>query len=692
MPLVAVGLGAIVALTYASSLDAGFTSDSEFIIRRAGRVHAASWANVVDILTTDYWWPGNVMGLYRPVTTLSYLFNWAVLGSRDRPAGYHWVNLLLHWGNALCVYGIGRRVLALSIGAAFLGAALFAVHPVTTEAVTNLVGRADLLAALAVLGGLLLYASAAQATRARRVLWLTAVALGGVAGLLSKESAVLLLPVLMVYEMTRQGRGSRGRRAGRAVLALGPPLVLVWTIRHAIFRATPPTRLDFAQNVLVGADWWTARLTALKIVGRSCALLLWPARLCPDYSVSEVPLFGWQLRTFEDWQVPIAAIAILGVVATAVYAWRRVPAAAFVLVCFIVALLPTSNLFFPIGAVMAERFLYLPLAVFALGIGLLVDAFTRRRPGTLAHVARAAFAVVLALCALRTARRNVDWHDDVSLWTAAVASCPASYRSHEALASALAAAQGGGIDRIIAEEETARAILERNAPSGVPVPAFVLERLGSFYLSKAMVESGKEQASWAEKAVDALQAAAAQYEEETRSRAPGAAEALELGTPQLYEDLGLALLHAGRPESTIDAFVHARSLSAGSAEAYLNLATTYARLERSEDALVSALQARLVDPGGAGSPQVIHDLYQRVDPGGCGVTNDGGQVRVHPECEAARTLVCRAYSGLVASLAGARNTPAAERRAAVDRFRRGAEETFRCAELGYDDLRTPPRP
>jgi tetratricopeptide (TPR) repeat protein len=700
LPLVVCGLGAIVLVTYANSLDAGFTSDSEFIIRRAARVHQATWANVVEIVTTDYWWPGNVTGVYRPVTTLSYLLNWAVLGNGDRPAGYHWVNLLLHWGNAVSVYAIGRRALGVSMGAAFLGAALFATHPVATEAVTNLVGRADLLAALAVLVGFLLYVRAVRAAGAGRVLWLASVAIAGLAGALSKENAVVLLPVLVLYDVVvRSGTWDATgvvRLTRGSVAALGPPLAIVWAIRRAIFRATPPTSLDFAQNVLVGADWWTARLTALKLIGRSCWLLLWPARLCPDYSVNEIPLFGGRLGSFEDWQVPIAAVVIVALLVVAFRLHRRMPTATFVIGFFCVALLPTSNLLFPLGAVMAERFLYLPLAAAALGVALVVDGIVNRLGnGPAVHMVRGSIAVVVAICALRSARRNVDWRDDVSLWTAAVASCPASYRSHDALASALAAAlpaddvQGDGLERVIAEEETARAILERHAPPGAPVPAFVLARLGSFYLSEAKRETDRQRAgvSWAVKAMDVLEAAAAQYQEETRSRGQGTAEALEVGTPRLYEDLGLALLYAGRLDAAVDAFVHARSLSAGSAEPYLNLATAYARLGRSEDALVSVLEARLVDPGGAGSPQVVYDLYRHVDPGGCAVTADGGQVRVHPDCPAARTFVCRAYSGLAAALADARNTPAAERTASVERFRRGAEETFHCADLGYDDLR-----
>jgi hypothetical protein len=66
------------------------------------------------------------------------------------------VNLALHLLNALLVYRLALDI-GMPLMSAFWSAAFFATHPVATEAVTNLVGRADLLAALVVLGGLLLY-------------------------------------------------------------------------------------------------------------------------------------------------------------------------------------------------------------------------------------------------------------------------------------------------------------------------------------------------------------------------------------------------------------------------------------------------------------------------------------------------------------------------------------------------------
>lgn len=99
-----------------------------------------------------YWWPYGESGLYRPFTTLTCLFNYAILGNVDRPGGYHWINLFLHAGNVLLLYLLARRLIR-EYGPSVFLAALWAVHPVLTESVTNIVGRADLLAGLALLGG-----------------------------------------------------------------------------------------------------------------------------------------------------------------------------------------------------------------------------------------------------------------------------------------------------------------------------------------------------------------------------------------------------------------------------------------------------------------------------------------------------------------------------------------------------------
>ena len=99
-------LAVLAFLAYSNSFTAGFSLDSRALILQDPRVHAATSENVSLIVDRTYWWPYGESGLYRPLTTFSYLFNYAILGNADRPLGYHIVNLALHTINVLLVFSI----------------------------------------------------------------------------------------------------------------------------------------------------------------------------------------------------------------------------------------------------------------------------------------------------------------------------------------------------------------------------------------------------------------------------------------------------------------------------------------------------------------------------------------------------------------------------------------------------------
>src|ERR1035437_1384243 len=148
-------LGLVVFLTFSNTLhNTGFALDNKFIIQEDPRLRVANPDNLRLIFHEDYWWPKAVSGLYRPLTTLSYMFNYAILGNASHAAGYHWVNFFLHWLNAILVYFMAL-VLFKAIWPALFTGALFATHPIVTESVTNMVGRADLFATAAIVGGFL---------------------------------------------------------------------------------------------------------------------------------------------------------------------------------------------------------------------------------------------------------------------------------------------------------------------------------------------------------------------------------------------------------------------------------------------------------------------------------------------------------------------------------------------------------
>jgi protein O-mannosyl-transferase len=716
---------AAIAIAYRSALDAGLVVDSQFIIARADRVHAATWANIVEIATTDYWWPWDVGGVYRPVTTLSYLFNWAVLGNEARPLGYVAVNLALHWLNAILLYALARRLLGLASTTSLAVALLFALHPVATESVTNVVGRADLLAAASVFSGLLLYHRAVSSARgAGRLLSFVAFAWVLFFGLLCKESALVLVAGVVLYDLIfRLDAAGKADASGTVTpgtprrlrdlalsgwIALLPPLAAVALIRAWVFRNVPPPSVDFGENALAYVDFWTARWTALKAIGVSFSLLAWPSRLCPDYSVNAIPLFGGRWTEWEDARACVSAVGVVAAVALAVRLRRRAPAASFFVGFTLAALLPTSNLFFPIGAVLAERFLYLPLAGFSGCLVLSAEVAIARLPGVAARrglgraLALGALAVVAVVYGARTARRNLDWRDEPTLWAAAHEACPESFRSHEGLSAALDSLlrardpRAPDLDRVIALEESAVTILEDAAPPGAALPPVSYERLGLLYARKAAeVEADPARAAdasaWAAKAESAIQRAVDGFRAENDARrvrtTSGGPEPIAMESPsaRLFDHLGLAALQAGRPEPAIEAFAEARARAPGDALLNEHLATAQFRAGRPRDALLSVLQATLLAPERADLGQGVHMVYRQVDPGGCAFSLVGGRLEIHPECDAAREWMCAAYQALAATTRAIARGNEAEHAQLAERYLRAAEPTFRCSERSRSD-------
>ena len=410
----------LVLVAYSNSFQAALVFDNASVIGADPRIREATSEDVKSILTGRYWYVNTNAGLYRPFTTFSYLLNYAVLGNGPRPAGYHIVNFVLHEVNVALVYALGVLVFG-ETAPALAMAAIWGLHPLLTESVTNIVGRADLLAALGVLAGLLCHARGASAAGRRKAAWLGGLAAAQALGLFSKESAAVLPGIMLLYDVTwRERTGWRRRAPGYAAVAL--PFAAFFCLRSGF-----DTRMliDFSENPLVSAGFWTARLTAVKVVGKYLWLFLWPARLSADYSYNAVPLFEWR-AIWEDAKALIALAVSLGAaLAAAVVAVRRPGAGKpvlFFLAFFFVALSPASNLIVLIGSIMAERFLYLPSVGLAGSVVAAVCALGRRHSPRRPAVARVAWVALGLLCLAFTARtyaRNFDWRDDRSLWTSA---------------------------------------------------------------------------------------------------------------------------------------------------------------------------------------------------------------------------------------------------------------------------------
>src|SRR5690242_1433379 len=108
--LAALILGAAILAAYLNSFSTGFVQDSLGLILGDGRVHEATSRNIGLIFSQPALVAVAPTNLYRPLTTLSYLFNFAILGNGQNPSGYHLVNIILHIANAFLVYLVATLI------------------------------------------------------------------------------------------------------------------------------------------------------------------------------------------------------------------------------------------------------------------------------------------------------------------------------------------------------------------------------------------------------------------------------------------------------------------------------------------------------------------------------------------------------------------------------------------------------
>ena len=371
----------------------------------------------------------------RPVTNLSYALDYAAWG--EDPFGFHLTNVALHVANVLILFalaaGLGRELaparspVTTALGA-FAAAGLLAAHPLMTEAVGYVSGRAEVLCATLFLGSLWFFRRA-FASPARPVT--AAVLPGGLLFLLAlatKESAAMLPAVLLLYDVLRPRPPGSGWRARLwtvhaplllGILALGAARIWLYTtVEHATSGGDP-------RNLLVN----------LHVAERYLSLLALPVSQSVVHTV-------FPFASVADPRLVTAALVVGGVFAAAVALWRRQPLVTFGIGWFFLLLMPSMALILLAdrGQPMAEHRVYLAsCGVFLVCAAVVVhvlreepDAASARWRGAAALVA----AALIALAAL-TVSRNALWADPVELWVDAARKAPRTWAANYAAAEAL---------------------------------------------------------------------------------------------------------------------------------------------------------------------------------------------------------------------------------------------------------------
>jgi hypothetical protein len=364
-------------------------------------------------------WPPRLDGL-RPLLTLSYAANWQTGAGAF---GFHLFNVAVHALNALMVFALGLRLAGRFLDpaparrAALIGALLFALHPVHTEAVTYISGRSASLMTCFYLGSLLAYLRGREPDSRP---WLDVLSpLLFVAALLTKETAITLPFALLLWHLCCE----RGKPHWSSILRGQWAHWLVMLAALAAISARPDYRelLEFAPS---------AETLRTQVHGASYLLGRWFAlgglNIDPD------------LRTQTTW-TPMLAMQLAGLallLASAAGMRRTRPWWTFAILWLFLQLAP-SNTLIARWDIANERHLYLAGIGVFIASGIEAERLRRIAPraGALALVA----AVALVLGAF-TVLRNLDYRTEIALWEDAARKSPHKARVHNNLGDAYARA------------------------------------------------------------------------------------------------------------------------------------------------------------------------------------------------------------------------------------------------------------
>jgi len=420
-------LAAACLIPFANGLSGDFTYDDKAIVRDNVRIQSPE--TLGQIFETPYFGGARGSGAqYRPILLLTFAVQWWVHGKRVVP--FHVVNLLFHAAATLLLWKLWRRLLV-PPAAALAAALLFAVHPIHVEAVTSLVGRGETQAAVLTLLYVHVALPGLEERGRRKGAALAAALFLYLLALLTKESAATA-PVLAFLCAFRLAEGGTGRRLAAAFrrgasLYVGSAVALaayfgsrVWVLGGAIKGAR--TGIFEVENPL-------APLAAPARVANACLILLrylgriiLPLRLSADES-------AWAIRPLPATSLAAAGAVLLLALAAAAALARPRSTAGFGLLFFGAAILPASNLLFPIGTIFAERVTYLASGGICLAAGAAI-AGAAEQMGALTPARRAVLAAAVLLLSVRTAMRATVWSSDESLFENSALVEPRSAKNH----------------------------------------------------------------------------------------------------------------------------------------------------------------------------------------------------------------------------------------------------------------------
>lgn len=418
-------------LLYANTFSHQYALDDHIVIKD-NQFTQQGFAGIGDLMTNDAFTGFFKMkkdlvegGRYRPLSMVTFAIELELFG--EAPGISHVINALIYGLCGLLLYLVLQSLLPPAdpkkwwTSIAFLVTLIFVVHPVHTEVVANIKGRDEL---MALVFSLLTFRAALKFIDTEKKLQLVWVAVFFFLGMLSKESTfpfIAIIPLGIWY--------FRKASLARISMATAPMLgiFLIYMVLRSMYAPAPTGEIpaEILNNPFIGVSFADRAATVFVTLGKYIYLQIIPHPLTHDYYPFQVPITTW-----ADPKAILAAIAYIGMGIWAVMKLPKKHPLSFALLFYFASLSIVSNLFFTVGTLMGERFVFIPSIGFILAFVLLLKGVGKlleeKGIGKNGLVATGLLGVMALVYAGATVARNPVWENNETLFLTDVETSPNS--------------------------------------------------------------------------------------------------------------------------------------------------------------------------------------------------------------------------------------------------------------------------
>jgi tetratricopeptide (TPR) repeat protein len=404
-------------LLYANTLHHAYVLDDSAAIKdntlTKGGIHS-----IKEIFSTSFrtGYSRNENSIYRPLSKAMFALEWQL--SPNKPFLGHFINVIMFAFICMLLFIVMVRYIKFNIYILFIGALLYAVHPIHTEVVANIKSRDELLSALFCLLSLWLISKYINTSK---ILLLLSALLCFFLALFSKESAIVYAAIvpLTLYFLTDANIKTN--------LKITIPIIITAIIYLFIHLKVIgiigiPNIHPIDNPLLMASSFALQKASAIFLLGKYLLLLFIPYSLSCDYGFNSIPL----VTSFGNPLFLLPLIVHVSLLLFAIAKFKQKHFLSYCILFYFISMAVASNMFMIIGTNLAERLLFFPSIAFVMAIAYLIGKLSKINFKTVypplidiiknRAIAMLFLAFIIILFSVKTISRNRDWKSNMTLF------------------------------------------------------------------------------------------------------------------------------------------------------------------------------------------------------------------------------------------------------------------------------------